>query len=70
MSEYRLDRNAFKAQSLKEAADHVSVYKKMTWQELLKVAAYLNSVAYNYDLNNPPRLDRTKFSARSLSTYH
>jgi hypothetical protein len=68
MSGYRLNRNAFKAQSLKEAADHVSIYKKMTWQERLKVAAYLNSVAYNYDLNNPPRLDRTKFSAKSISS--
>ena len=68
MSEYRLDKNAFKAQSLKEAADHVSLYKKMTWQERLKVAAYLNSVAYNYDFNNPPRLDRTKFSTKSLSS--
>ena len=68
MSGYRLNRKAFKAQSLKEAADHVSIYKKMTWQERLKVAAYLNSVAYNYDLNNPPRLDRTKFSAKSISS--
>jgi hypothetical protein len=66
MSEYRLDKNAFKAQSLKEAADHVSIYNKMTWQERLKVAAYLNSVAYNYDVNNPPRLDRTKFSTKSI----
>ncbi|MEY2596302.1 MAG: hypothetical protein RI965_1574 [Bacteroidota bacterium] len=66
MSEYRLDKNAFKAQSLKEAADHVSIYKKMTWQERLAVAAYLNSVAYNYDVSNPPKMDRTKFSVRSL----
>ena len=68
MSDYRLDRKAFRAQTLKEAADHVSVYKKMTWQERLKVAAYLNSVAYNYDVNNPPRLDRTKFSTKSISS--
>ena len=68
MSDYRLDRKAFKPQTLKEAADHVSVYKKMTWQERLKVAAYLNSVAYNYDVNNPPKLDRTKFSTKSISS--
>lgn len=68
MSDFKLDRKAFKAQTLKEAADHASVYKKMTWQERLKVAAYLNSVAYNYDVNNPPRMDRTKFSTKSLSS--
>ena len=68
MSDFKLDRNAFKAQTLKQAADHDSVYKKMTWQERLKVAAYLNSVAYNYDVNNPPRMDRTKFSTKSLSS--
>jgi len=68
MDDFKLDRNAFKAQSLKDAADHASVYNKMTWQERLKVAAYLNSVAYNYDVNNPPRMDRTKFSTKSLSS--
>lgn len=68
MNRFTLDRTAFKAHTLKEAANHADEYKKLSWQERLKVAAYLNSVAYNFDLNNPPRLDRTKFSAKSISS--
>jgi hypothetical protein len=67
MNSFKLDRTAFKAQTLKEAANHATTYKKLSWQERLKVATYLNSVAYNFDLNNPPKMDRTKFSAKSIS---
>lgn len=68
MSTYRLDRNTFKAHTAEQAADHASYYRTLSWQERLRIAAYLNSVAYNYPENNPPRLDRTKFkaSARNL----
>lgn len=65
MAEYKLDRTAFKAQTLKEAADHRSHYLGMSWKKRLEIAAYLNSVAYNYDLNDPPRMDRTQFSVKS-----
>lgn len=68
MSSFKLDRTAFKGQTLYEAANHAEHYKKLTWQDRLKVAAYLNSVAYNFDINNPPRLDRTKFSTKSLKS--
>ena len=64
MSDYRLDRTAFKAQSAKEAANHSTYYKNLTWQERMRIANYLNSVAYNYPENEPPRLDRTAFSIR------
>ncbi|WP_353138041.1 hypothetical protein [Pseudopedobacter sp.] len=65
MASYRLDRTQFKAQSATEAANHASYYKKLTWQERLRIANYLNSIAYDFPENNPPRLDRTKFRARS-----
>ena len=65
MSDYRLDRNAFKGHTLNEAANHAGYYKKLTWQERLRVAAYLNSVAFNYPENQPPRLNKTLFKARS-----
>lgn len=68
MDNFKLDRTAFKAHTHKEAADHASIYKKLSWQDRLRVAAYLNSVAYNFDLNNPPRLDRTKFSVKSIKS--
>ncbi len=65
MSTYRLDRTMFKAQTAAEAADHSLFYKKVSWQERLRIAFYLNSVAYNYPENTPPRIDKTKFKARA-----
>ena len=63
MKTFRSDRTAFKAQTAEEAADHASYYAKLTWQERLTIAAYLNSVAYNYPLHQPPKMDKTKFKA-------
>jgi hypothetical protein len=64
MCSYKLDRTKFKAHTAEEAANHSQYYSELTWQERLKIANYLNSIAYNYPENNPPKLDRTKFSAR------
>lgn len=63
MPQYRMDRTAFKAQTANES--HAIYYKTLTWQERLQIANYLNSVAYNYPVDDPPKIDRTKFSARS-----
>jgi len=60
-----LDRTAFKAQTAEEAANHKQFYKNLNWKKRLEIAAYLNSVAYNYSISNPPKLDKTKFIARS-----
>jgi hypothetical protein len=30
----------------------------------LEAVFYLNSIAYGYDVNNPPKMDRTVFSTR------
>jgi hypothetical protein len=65
MQSYKLDRTAFKAQTVNEAANHAEYYKLLTWQERLKITFYLNSVAFNYDINNPPRMDKSIFMARS-----
>ncbi len=65
MASFSLNRTAFKAHTAKDAANHAAYYKKLSWQERLKVASYLISVAYNYPENNPPELDKTKFSVKS-----
>jgi hypothetical protein len=65
MSSYRLDRTKFKAQTAENAADHASYYKNLNWQERLRVASYLISIAFNYPENVPPRMDKTKFKAIS-----
>ena len=66
MDRFKLDRNSFKGQTRQEAANHAANYKKLSWQERLKIAGYLNSVAYNFDINNPPRMDRTKCTVKSI----
>ena len=65
MPVYKLDRTTFKAQTVSEAAEHSFYYQNKSWQERLKIAAYLNSVAFNYPLKTPPRMDKTKFKAGS-----
>lgn len=65
MQSYKLDKTVFKAQTVNEASNHADYYKQLTWQERLRITAYLNSVAFNYDINNPPRMDKTIFKARS-----
>ena len=65
MQGYKLDRTAFKAQTVAEASDHSSYYKSISWQERLHITAFLNSMAYNYPLNNTPKMDKTKYRATS-----
>jgi hypothetical protein len=65
MGSYRLDKAAFKAQTAEEAANHGAYYRSLTWRERLRIANYLNSIAYNYPEDNPPKMDKTAFSMRS-----
>ncbi len=61
---FRLDRTVGKGQSHDEAANQSTYWKSKTVDERLIGSMYLNSVAYNFDINNPPRLDRTIFRTR------
>lgn len=61
---YRLDRTQFKMQSFEEADMQYDYWKKQSITERLRAATYLISVAFDFDLNHPPRLDRTIFSMR------
>ncbi len=62
MEEFRLDRTAFFVGTHEEVEDKDRQEDySMTHIERLKSAFYLNSVAYNFDINNPPKLDRTHF---------
>jgi hypothetical protein len=66
MGSYRLDKTAFKAQTVEEATKgQAAYYRRLTWQERLRIANYLNSIAYNYPENEPPRMDKTAFKIRS-----
>lgn len=63
--EFKLDRSAFKASKASEKTQYGEIYKNKSSSELLEIAAYLNSLAYGYSLDNPPRMDKTVFHARS-----
>jgi hypothetical protein len=66
MSSYCPDGTTFSTKKAAEAANSESgYYKKLTWQQRLLVANYLNSIKYNYPENEPPKLDRTAFRAYS-----
>jgi len=57
MSNFKLDRTAFKPQTMADAGNYKSYYLK---------TAYLNSVAYQYDPNKPPRINRNHFAVKNL----
>ncbi len=61
--DFKLDRTAFSAHAHKEE-EKSKVYKSKSYRERLEIAFYLNSIAYNFDRNDPPKMDRTAFSTR------
>ena len=60
----KLDRTYFKMGSHKESGDNRKFWASQTMEARLKAAFYLNSVAYSFDINFPPKMDRTIFKAR------
>lgn len=64
--DFKLDRTKFKMYKLEDAPKAIDYWKDKSMEERLAAAEYLNSIAYNYPLGNPPRLDRTKFSMRKF----
>lgn len=64
MKEYKLNRTVFKAHTVQEAGDHARYYKNKSWKERLEIAAYLNSIAFNHPINDPPRMEKTIFKAK------
>ena len=61
-----LDKTAFDARvAVLEATKEPGYYRKLTWQQRLQVANYLNSIKYNYPETNPPKMDKTVFTMRA-----
>lgn len=62
------DWSAFNARLAVETEKNQPGYcKTLTWQERLIITNYLNSIKYNYPEDQPPRMDRTYFKARSMA---
>ena len=56
-----MDKTAFKLQTVEEADDAMRNYINHSVKERLEIAYYLTSVAYKFDMHNPPRMDKTAF---------
>ena len=63
---YKLDRNAFKIQTFKEADLSLSYGKDIPIMERLRRSFYLTAQNYRFDVLNPPKLDRTHFEMKKL----
>ena len=62
---YSLDRTAFAMHTAQEATEaQVRYWKTKTVEERLQAAMYLNSIAFGFDVNNPPKMDKNVFSIR------
>ena len=50
--------------SVEEADDYMRDYKQYNWKERLRISFYLTSLAYGFDISNPPKMDKAAFSTR------
>ena len=64
MAAYKQDRTAFVHQTKEQATSQQEYWLAKTVNERMQAAFYFNSVAYNFDINNPPRMDKTFFTIR------
>lgn len=58
----KIDKTVFGMYKKVEEPNYFKYWQTKTVKERLLAVAYLNSVAFNYDINNPPKVDRTVFS--------
>lgn len=63
---FKFDRTAFRATTFEEADDYHRNYLNFSVKQRLEVALYLTSIAYNFDMKNPPKVDRKVFSKAKL----
>lgn len=61
----KLDRTYHWAGKHEDHEERIKEYwTTTTVRQRLEAAHYLNSIVYGFDINNPPRMDRTVFSMR------
>ena len=65
MSLEKFDRTAFKHQTAQEASYQLEYWQKQSYSKRLEAANYLNSVVYNFDINNPPKMDKSFFKIKT-----
>lgn len=57
-----MDKTAFSAFRKENEPNDFKFWQSKTVSERLMAAAYLNSIAFNYNMQNPSRMDKTIFS--------
>ena len=63
---FKFDRTAFKAATFEEADNYHRDHREFSVIQRLEIALYLTSIAYNFDIKNPPRVDRAIFSKAKI----
>jgi len=66
MADYKLDKTAFRINTLEEADASNVFNKNVSYAERLRQAYYLISKAYGFSMNNQPKMDKGYFSSRKL----
>ena len=64
MDEFKLDRSVGKGRSHEDKSNEREYWLTKTVDERLEAVMYLNSIAYNFDIENPPKMDKTVFRSR------
>jgi hypothetical protein len=65
MADYKLDRTAFKMYHTNDAKNNFEYWRNKSVEERLKAANYLNSISFNFPINEPPKLERNYFKIRT-----
>lgn len=58
---YRMDKTAFKLQTLEEADNAMNDYSDSAAKDRVRIYWHLTSIAYKFDVAHPPRMDKTAF---------
>ena len=61
---FKFDKTAFAKVSFKEADHQKNYWLSKTPTERIQAAIYLQSIAYNFDPSNPPKMDKQFFYKR------
>ena len=61
---FRLDKSAHKVYNLQQQQKESANYSDFSIEEKFKVFVYLQSIAYNFKIENPPKMDKTIHSTR------
>jgi len=64
---FKLERTAFSALTIEEADFEMRQHKNMSVKERFVWMHYLNSIAYNYPFNNPPKMLKEFSGARKFT---